>query len=139
MRMTLIRLLAVSLVASSAVADAQEPKLDGGSSLPAQQSNSYRFQCPDGQVVIEVSQKRGDYAVLTKLNYSNRRLSLGSNQINEALRKFRALGSVSPRCLTGGGAQILLAGLKRDETPRREVAFIITIDKHGQISLGDRS
>jgi hypothetical protein len=121
----------------SGIAVGHNVTLDGGSSLPTRQSNSYTFRCPDGDVTIEVGQERGEYPVLQKLIYSRRSLlSSAAIRVNDALRQFRALESVSPRCLTGGGAQVLLAGLKRDEIPRRQVAFMLTIDKGGRVSLG---
>lgn len=112
------------------------PTLDGESSLPVWTSSSYRFKCADGVISMTVVRERGEAPVLSKLDYSGRSLLRAAiGPINDYFKQLRNLESVSPRCVTGGGAQLLLAGLRRDKVPRQRFVVGLTIDKTGHVSM----
>jgi hypothetical protein len=108
------------------------PMLDGGSSLWAEKSASYAFKCAGGShAKLKFEQKRGEYPVLTKFDYSGRPV-LGSlsKSINSALQRFWTVENVSPRCLKGGGVQVLLGGVSRED-PKRRAAILLRADEKG--------
>jgi hypothetical protein len=71
-----------------------------------------------------------------QLSYSGRSLlRVAKMPIDKFLGQLRSLETVSPRCLTAGGAEMLLGGTKRDEVPSKHFVVGVTIDKHGRVSL----
>jgi hypothetical protein len=124
-----------SLISNSALLTEPQVILDGGSSYPIEQSVSYRFTCPDGDVAMEVIQKGHDFPILSKLSYAGLPIThAAGGPINNILRQLRALNNVTPRCLTGGGLQMLMTGLKRDKVPSEKLVVGVTIDKEGHVA-----
>ena len=128
--------VALALLSSPSVITGA-PTLDGETSLPLERSALYRFECPDGSIgELQFDQKRGGYPILTNLTYSGRSLSATARDpINAALREFRALESLSPRCRNGGGVQMLLGGLRRDKIPARRTGITVSVDANGRVSI----
>ena len=136
-----MRLFGLSLFALAfAVAPpacAQKVVLDGESKLPARESVAYTFQCDDSTSVrLSITQLRHGYPRVTQLISSKHGLPSASRQaVDDALRSFRKVESVSPRCLTSGGVQMLLGGLGRSDVPSRRVVVAVKIDSTGRLSI----
>ena len=130
-------LIASLIFTSPARTQASQPVvLDGQSTLWTEQTALRSFRCPDGSdAQLEFTQKRGSPPTITLFRLRGRDV-LGTSRaaIDRLLQQFRTVESVSPRCLRGGGVQVLLGGLRREPGSGR-VVFSLKADERGHISL----
>ena len=128
--LSLLILLQIASPAPSAI------KLDGGSIYPASETVTYNWACPDGRVTLEVVQTEGSVPKIGGAFYGGTSIAQQARtSISAAIKRFRTVESISPRCLTGGGIWLLFGGLFRDEIPSRRHVVSLRISRTGQVSV----
>lgn len=126
-------LLFLSRVVSPA---ASKIVLDGGSAYPARQSVTCRWACPEGLVTIEIAQSKGSYPVIERATYGTRSvIERAGKAIGSAIRTFRTVESISPRCIAGGGISLIFAGLSRGEVPATRHVVAVKLSRSGHVSM----
>ena len=129
-------LLFLFLASGQSLPPSQMPMLDGETSSWTEQSASYTFKCAGGtSAELVFTQTRGGSPVLAKFAYSGKLVVRPpADALAKALEDFRTVESVSPRCVNGGGAQVLVGGLGRSKPAKRRV-FMLKVDKTGKLSI----
>lgn len=133
----MVEVLSFALLLQLVAPSTSRLTLDGGSIYPPRQTVSYRWNCPDGLVTVDITQVHGSPPRLARAVYGGVPIADAiRGQISAAVSRFRTVESISPRCLTGGGIRLLFGGLFRDEYPARKHVVTVKFGRHRRLEIG---
>lgn len=136
-----MRQVTVAIASAWIVVSGEAPRnaaqfIDGEFTIPAYQVATYRYRCPKGEAELVVSQKRSDVPVVERISYQGYSFKgVAVRPAADFVQHLRALNSVSPKCLSNDGIELLLSGLDRRQVPAHTLVASVIVDKQGHLSL----
>lgn len=120
------------LLATGAHAQSQ-PMLDGESSTPTTVRTTYDFTCSGteapGKYRLVLSRDGGGAVQVAELVGRGRAVSAGEiGKIKGALARFAYVDAVTPRCLLGGGAKLLMGGANRNDGTGAAARAVVAVE-----------